>query len=237
MQRKFMQNGVVLEYTFEYKAVKNINLRVRTDGSVYVSAPKKVPIKAVESFISSNFDRIMAAREKFAGLREAEEGQEAQVFSDGMSVRILGENALVRLEESAKTKVEFDPSEHILHIFLPEISSDSAEKLYKDWTREYSREIFAEILEKLHPKFAPYGVPKPTLRVREMKTRWGSCIPSKEIVTLNTRLLEYPAECIEYVAVHELCHFKEANHSARFYGWMDKMLPDWWERKKKLSNR
>ena len=67
-----------------------------------------------------------------------------------------------------------------------------------------------------------------------MKSRWGSCMPKKGVVTLNTHLLAYSEECIEYIIVHELCHFLQADHSEKFYGWMDCFLADWRQRRREL---
>lgn len=71
--------------------------------------------------------------------------------------------------------------------------------------------------------------------LRDMKTRWGSCTVSTGRIRLNTRLVFYPEECLEYVIVHELCHLIEPSHNQRFKSCMTKFLPDWKERKKKLN--
>ena len=90
--------------------------------------------------------------------------------------------------------------------------------------------IFNEILDEIYPLFIPYGVKKPVLRIRTMKSCWGSCLVNKGIITLNRKLLMKPRECIEYVVMHELCHFIYPDHSKQFYGFMEKLMPDWKER-------
>lgn len=79
------------------------------------------------------------------------------------------------------------------------------------------------------------GVRVKTLVFRNMKTRWGSCQPSTGRVCINTRLALYPPECLEYVVVHELCHFLEPNHGPGFKKLMTKVMPDWPARKAKLQ--
>ena len=69
-----------------------------------------------------------------------------------------------------------------------------------------------------------------------METRWGSCLVKKGIITLNKRLLEAPRNCIEYVVMHELCHFIYPNHSKQFYSFLTTLMPDWKERKQFLDN-
>ncbi len=68
-----------------------------------------------------------------------------------------------------------------------------------------------------------------------MKSRWGSCLPGKGIITLNKRLLEAPRGCIQYVILHELCHLIHPDHSKRFYGLLAAWMPDWKEWKTRLE--
>jgi hypothetical protein len=79
------------------------------------------------------------------------------------------------------------------------------------------------------------GVKPKSIAYRNMKSRWGSCQPGTGRVCFNIRLALYPPECLEYVVVHELCHFLEPNHGPGFHALMDKVMPDWPARKKKLS--
>ena len=72
-------------------------------------------------------------------------------------------------------------------------------------------------------------------RLRVMKTCWGVCHCSKATITFNTLLGLKDEDCIEYIVVHELCHLIEPSHSKRFYALMDKYMPDWKQRNKKLN--
>ena len=83
--------------------------------------------------------------------------------------------------------------------------------------------------------FEKYGVAYPTLKIRYMTSRWGSCQPKKGIITLNSKLIEAPRNCIEYVILHELVHFIHPNHSRQFWDFVAMMMPDWKERKKELE--
>ena len=93
-----------------------------------------------------------------------------------------------------------------------------------------------KLAQQVHDEFqqAGYTVPIPTLRLRYMTSRWGSCMPVKEIITMNTRLLLGPTECAHYVMVHEFAHFIEPNHSSRFYKVMSDVLPNWEQVKAKM---
>ena len=78
------------------------------------------------------------------------------------------------------------------------------------------------------------GVKAGKIAYRNMTSRWGSCQPSTGRICINVRLALYPPECLEYVVVHELCHRKEMNHSARFWAEVEHVLPDYEIRRKWL---
>ena len=88
---------------------------------------------------------------------------------------------------------------------------------------------------KAYPHFEN-AFPFPEIHFKKMTTRWGSCVPSKNLITFNTELASVPKECAEYVVIHELCHFLHPNHSKNFYAEVEKYIPDWKERKKKLNS-
>lgn len=78
------------------------------------------------------------------------------------------------------------------------------------------------------------GVKAGQLAYRNMKSRWGSCQPSTGRICINVRLALYPPECLEYVVVHELCHLLVSGHGPKFYALMDRVMPDWKQRRAKL---
>ena len=178
-----------IKYILERKQVKNINMRVRPDGSVRVSAGPWADASQIDDFVLSKAEFILKAMKRFENMAEAEEKYQ---------------------EELVKAKA-------------------GRESLLADVS------LFTEILDEFYPLFVPYGVKKPKLRVRTMKSCWGSCLVNKGIITLNRKLLMKPRECIEYVVVHELCHFIHPNHSKQFYGFMEQFMPDWKERKRRLN--
>ena len=92
-------------------------------------------------------------------------------------------------------------------------------------------------VEKIYPAFEPYQVPFPFIKIRKMKSLWGSCSMYKGTITLNRALIHAPFECIEYVAAHELTHFLYPNHSSHFYNRLSSIMPDYKERKKLLNQQ
>ena len=94
-------------------------------------------------------------------------------------------------------------------------------------------EAFTPLLvEKWEPIL---GVKVGSLAYRKMKSRWGSCQPSTGRICINTVLALCPPECLEYIVVHEMCHLLVPGHGPEFRALLDRYLPDWRERKKKLG--
>jgi len=107
------------------------------------------------------------------------------------------------------------------------------EKL-KEWYRPILK---AKIAEQLPALEAQTGLYCSEWRVKDMKTRWGSCNITKKRIWLNLKLVQYPPECLEYVILHELIHLKVPNHSADFYAELDQYMPDWQMRRKLLNRK
>jgi hypothetical protein len=125
-----------------------------------------------------------------------------------------------------------------VHLYLQTKDVDDFKKkqrLITKYLDTQCREVFEATLKELYPIFQKYGVAMPKLRIREMETRWGSCLAKKGIITLNKRLLEAPPNCIEYVVMHEYCHFIHPDHSKQFYGFLTMLMPDWKQRKEALD--
>jgi hypothetical protein len=71
------------------------------------------------------------------------------------------------------------------------------------------------------------GVKVERFFVQKMKTKWGSCNAESKSIRLNTELTKKPAECLEYVIVHEMAHLIVRHHDDRFTSLMDRHLPNW----------
>ncbi len=84
-------------------------------------------------------------------------------------------------------------------------------------------------------RFAPaVGVSYGRVTIRRQRTRWGSC-SAKGNLNFNCLLMLAPPEVRDYVAVHELCHRKYMDHSPRFWAEVERILPDWRERRRWLQ--
>lgn len=110
----------------------------------------------------------------------------------------------------------------------------SDEKTLQKWYLEQVKTIFLDHLNEIYPRFEE-EIPYPKLKLRKMKTRWGVCNRRDNSVTLNTELLRYDLEKLDYVIVHELAHFVEFNHSASFWEVVSKYCKDYKRIRKELK--
>jgi len=171
--------GVV--YEAERRRGKNINLRVRADGTVALSLPMRAPWAEADAFVASHADWIAKAQSRMAQ-REARQN-------------------LAPLPEKAA-----------------------------------ALEHFEALSEQVYPAFERVlGGRRPTIKVRDMTSRWGVCAPAKRQITFALRLYNMPAAAQIYVVVHEYCHFLVPNHSPAFWAEVAKLLPDWKQRRKMLK--
>lgn len=232
-QRIIQIEGSPLEYSLERKNVKNLNLHVRKDGSVYVSANMTVPEEKIDEFLISKGSFIRNAQNKF---KEQEQYKALpKQYVSGETFYVQGRALRLKVTQTTRDKIYSDG----VYLFLDVKDQQDAtkkERMVKRFLDKQCKAVFGEIVEELYPVFQKYGVAPPILRIRNMDTRWGSCLPGKGIVTLNKRLLEAPRNCIEYVVMHEFCHFIHPNHSKHFYDFLAMLMPDWKERKKVLDS-
>jgi hypothetical protein len=109
------------------------------------------------------------------------------------------------------------------------------QQIFNAWIRKRAAIIFEQSLDKIFSRVESYGVKKPSVMIRQMKTRWGSCVKSKNTILLNSQLIKAPKYCIEYVILHELIHFIHRNHDGEFFRLLTALMPDWKERKQILD--
>jgi len=220
-----------MDYTLERKKVKNINLRVKHDGSVYVSAPKRVPVREIEAFIISRSDYIRRAAEYFA---QRDIKKTAPDYTDGEHFMYLGKQLTLKLVTDSSEYAELCGD--VLQVYIRDSeSTQRIKKLVDSWYDRQCREIFSEIALEVWRRFVKYGVKLPLLKIRSMTSRWGSCHYTRGMITLNRRLIEAPRHCIEHVVTHEFCHFIHPNHSKEFYALLTAEFPDWRASKNELE--
>ena len=230
MNRVVQYKNKKIEYTLVRKAVLHINIRVRADQTVAVSADPRVPVWMLDEFVLKKAPWILACFEKYTARK-----QTCQLdYVSGETVRLLGREYELLVRETQKERVCVNEKSIFL---LVRNAGDPARKkrIFDKWYDDQSGKILRSVVEKSLPLFAGHYIPNPEVKIRLMKARWGSCCPKTKTVTFNKLLLQAPMQCIEYVVVHELAHFVHPNHSKHFYNLVRALMPDYKERKALLE--
>lgn len=144
---------------------------------------------------------------------------------------MMGRQWSVCLHPDTKNRMRIDPQKSVWHISLYPATRENYESFLENWRRRQARACFSKAIDKWLPLFhqAGYGIEKPRFKIFNMRRAWGRCYYTKNLLTLNVHLVETPPECVDYIILHELCHFVEHNHSAAFYTLMERFLPHWKE--------
>lgn len=220
-----------IDIQLQRKSIKNLYIRVKPPvGQVTVSVPKRLSDKAVLQFVSERLPWIREQQQKFAHY----EVPQALRYVEGEAHYLWGEQLPLKVIER-HAKHELIRSDEALHLYVrPDTTVDKkalvVESFYKD--------CIAEQLQTLVPRWEErMAITTPEIRLRTMKTRWGSCRVDGKRIWLNTELAKKPLESLEYVLVHEMVHLFEPSHNHRFKALMDRFLPDWRERQSRLNNK
>lgn len=222
-------NGEKVQYILNVKSVKNINLRINCNG-VFVSANKTVSIKIIESFLVKHEDFILKNIKKMKNIKKAREKN----YVSGEEFRFLGKTLILIVEKSVEEKIRINTNCLVLMTKFTD-NKEKKEKMINKFYLQKSNVIFNEIISKVYPIFEKMKIIYPAIKIRTMKTKWGSCMPYKNQINLNLKLVERSVEEIEYVILHEFCHFIHPNHSKHFYSLLEKLMPDWKFRKNLLK--
>ncbi len=232
MIKEIVLNGKRIEYDLQRKDVKNINLRIKADRTIFLSANPRISEQIIEEFIESKAEYILKALAHYE--ERARYATKPKQYVDGETFRILGHDRRLRIVDGNKNTIESDESYIILTVKDPN-DYVLKKKMLDKWLMSICKDTVQSLCDAIYPKFQKYGVEYPIIRYRNMVSRWGSCQPKRGVLTFNYALVEAPISCIEYVVVHEFTHFLQPNHSKMFYQQLAMFMPDWEERKKILE--
>lgn len=225
--------GKIIEFEVQRKNVKNINLNVRPDMSVIVSANEKVPLDYIFGFVKSKASWIIKNVGYFKDVQP--EHTADKVYLSGETFKYLGKQYRLKVEETQEVEYVKYYRGYLYLSVKDKQNYKRKEKLIDSWYRKKAEEKFLESLERMYPMVKKYGIERPDILIRTMKARWGSCTPEKQSILLNSELIKAPKLCIDYVVLHELVHFKYRNHDNDFYDFMTSLMPDWKQRKEILD--
>lgn len=204
-------NGIKFQVEIERKNNKNVYFRFK-DGILYVTCNRFVTERDLSKMIEKNEMPLYKMYTKVAKKEEKE-----QVFT------YLGKPTVKVFDESIKKPYYEDGFIYAKN-----------EAAFDKWYKKECERVFSIRINDWLPYFD--NIPDFGMKVRCMTSRWGVNNVTKRIITLNTELLKKDIALIDYVIVHELCHFYEANHSKRFWDQVGKRFPMYKEARKALRS-
>lgn len=204
------------------KDIKNLHVGVYPPGGrVRVAAPLRLDDDAVRLAVISRLGWIRRQQAEF----EQQGRQSQRELATGESHYFLGwRRRLDVIEHDGPASVCLPNNTTMEMRVRPEANRDKREAVLQQWYRGRLRAQIAPLLAKWETKL---GVTIAEVRIKKMKTRWGSCNAAARRVWLNLELAKKPASCLEYILVHEMIHILERNHSERFRELMETVMPAW----------
>ena len=204
-------NGIMVDVVIEKKKNKNMYFRFKDQNTLYVTCPYLTPLSLIKKFINDNYKELSKMHQKAI---KNDESEEYFCFK--------GKRYIVVFDESYKDVV-----------FDQDLVYAKDEKSLDKFIKKYTKEYFEEEVNNIKYYFT--NIPEFRLRIRKMTTRWGVCNRKDKIVTLNSDLIKRTKEELDYVIVHELCHFYEGNHSSKFWEHVSRYYPNYKEIRKTMK--
>ncbi len=213
-----------IEYTLKKSERKTTSIYIERDGSVSVLAPKPFDAVKIENILEKKRSWIYKNLAEWEDLNRTRVHRE---YVNGESFLYLGRSYRLKLVAKQDVPLKLLHGQfHLLKKAVPE-----AQEHFKDF---YKHKLQQKLSERVDGYAASMGVTPKSIKVMELKNRWGSC-SAKGAINFHWKCAMLPISVLDYVIVHELAHIKEANHSPKFWRTVEKVLPGYEEQKSWLK--
>ncbi len=196
----------------EKKKIKNTYIRVKENNIIHVTTSYLVTNKQILKLIEKNKKYILNCLNKLE--KKQEKNQKFYLWGKPYEVIIIPTSKEVTISDT---------------IITPSLIT------LEKWLKKEIEKVFNQQLDYWYKKYQE-KIPYPKLKIRKMKTRWGVCNRKNNTITLNSELVRYNRECLDYVIVHELSHFVFFDHSKSFWNQVNKYYPKYKETRKELKD-
>ena len=191
---------------------KNTYIRVKDDLTINVTTNYFVTNGQIKKMLDENYNYLKKSIERC--VKHSEKSQNFYYLGKSYDIITIGTKDIEIIDNRIYVK--------------------NIEYLNK-WLQKQMKQIFKQHLDQIYDVFEE-NIPYPNLRIRKMKTRWGVCNKKTKTVTLNSELIRYSLDKLDYVIIHELSHFVHFNHSASFWSLVNKYCPDYKKIRKELKD-
>ena len=213
-----------------YKDIKNLHIGVYPPfGRVRVAAPLRLDDDRVRLAVIQRLPWIKKQRRQ---LQEVERQSEREMVT-GESHYVWGiRRRLKVIERRGRAHLETEGDRLLL--YMPDGTTPQRRREHLDrWYREQLRQVLPALITEWEQNL---NLNVPQWNIRRMKTKWGSCNRETHHIWFNTELAKKHPDCLEYIVVHEMAHYLERGHGARFAKLMDDFMPDWRARRDQLND-
>lgn len=219
-RQKIDVSGIAVEVV--RKGIKHLHVGVYPpQGRVRVAAPVRLADEAVRLAVVSRLGWIRRKQRAF----EEQDRQSRREMVTGESHYFEGRRYLLDvIEEDGVQSVRLISHTTMKLRVRPGSDREARELVLQRWYRRQLRERLPPLIAKWEPRV---GKRVTDVRIKRMKTLWGSCNATSRRVWLNLELVKKPASCLEFIVVHEMVHLLERHHNERFQSKMDALMPSW----------
>jgi predicted metal-dependent hydrolase len=221
---------IEIPYRYLFSRRKTLAISVHPDLSVTVKAPDGTGIETIREYVRRRGGWISKA---WRGFEPYLPKQPPRRYVSGETHRYLGRQYRLKAIQGETEAVKCLRG-YFWVTSKDEPAPERVKTLLESWYRVHAEVVFEERLRACHKRAAREGILLPSMMIRRMTGRWGS-FSSAGRITLNIALIQAPKECIDYVIMHELCHFKAKHHGPFFWKLLYRLIPDFEERRAKLN--
>ena len=225
MDSQIQLGGRILPYQIRRSARRRtIAISIDPKEGLVVYSPLRVNVEGLQEFLQEKARWILRHAER---LEAARDRNPTLTWEHGGNIPYRGGQVQLRVEPGA-ARFAVHLAGEILTVQTPPEAGlvPDAESVRVPVVRWLRGQAAAEVEARVRVYQEQVNAVPRTIRVRDQKRRWGSC-SAHGALNFNWRLILAPAEVLDYVVVHELCHLKELNHSTRFWEWVGRVLPDY----------
>ena len=218
-----------IDFTVKRTVRKTLAIEVHPDSSVQLIAPEESSLEDIKKKLVKRGRWIVKQQAYFESFLPLTPVRE---YVSGETHLYLGKRYLLKVQKGNENTVKLRGGK--IEVVGKLVQEEKVKKALAAWYYKHAKKRFANTLALAVKKFADHRIETPTMEIKRMRKRWGSCTPAGKLI-LNPELIKASSKCIEYVIVHELCHLIIPAHNKEFYTLLSEKMPDWEKWKDRLE--